>query len=594
MGKTKENKEYKMWDLLIPILLVICVMPFVVRLAIYSCGYSQYEWYSSEDLISDFYCYYKSYFLDVVAFFAAVILIFRMVLYRERIKPMKCMIPMLLYGGFVVLSTIFSMNTKASIQGNFESFESCFVLLSYIVILIYTYQIVESEYDYQIVWRGILVMSLIFVVVGGFQVFRHDLLNFPVVQRLVMSAENYQMYAGELEDTFLGSRVYLTLYNPNYAGIVLSMLFAVVLTMFVTERKSKKKWCYGVLCIIFAVLVWFTYSRASLLTLILIVIFVGLGFGGKHVRQTGEKRKVPYFLLAVLAVAVVLVLVDGAMGFRFISRIAEKNTREPLEYMTTDETGIHIGFDGVSYLLYEQEEQVFCQNESTNELISAEGDSELALPIPGSSVLYTQQWGSKSLILYIAETTLMFECQDEGYFYCNPNGTLSQMVQVDAVDFHGLEYLGSARGYIWSRVIPLLKKYILVGSGPDTFAEVFPQNDYAGKAVYSDNPNMIIEKGHNDFLTKWVQTGMLSVICIVVFYGVFIIKGIQVYGKKGVLAKGENPGMGYRLGAGCFLACISYMIAGLFNDSSLHTAPVFWVFAGIALSSVTVSKDKGI
>ena len=46
----------------------------------------------------------------------------------------------------------------------------------------------------------------------------------------------------------------------------------------------------------------------------------------------------------------------------------------------------------------------------------------------------------------------MFECQDEGYFYCNPNGTLSQMVQVDAVDFHGLEYLGSARGRVQSEI----------------------------------------------------------------------------------------------------------------------------------------------
>ena len=222
---------------------------------------------------------------------------------------MKCMIPMLLYGGFVVLSTIFSMNTKASVQGNFESFESCFVLLSYIAILIYTYQMMESEYDYQIIWRGILVMSLIFVVIGGFQVFRHDLLNFPLVQRLVMSEENYQMYAGELEDIFVGSRVYLTLYNPNYAGIVLSMLFAVVLTMFLTEGKNKKKWCYGGLCVLLAVLVWFTYSRASLLTMVLMVVFIGIVFSGKRFRQAGEKRKIPYFLLAVLGVAVVLVLV---------------------------------------------------------------------------------------------------------------------------------------------------------------------------------------------------------------------------------------------------------------------------------------------
>ena len=165
MGKKKANKEYKMWDLLIPVLLIICVMPFVVRMAVYSCGYSFYEWYSPDDRIADFYCYYKSYFLDVVAFFAAVVLIFRIILYKERIKPMKWVIPMFLYGTFVMLSTIFSMNVKASLQGNFESFESCFVLISYIVIMIYTYQVLESEYDYKILWRGILATTLLLCVV---------------------------------------------------------------------------------------------------------------------------------------------------------------------------------------------------------------------------------------------------------------------------------------------------------------------------------------------------------------------------------------------------------------------------------------------
>ena len=75
-------------------------------------------------------------------------------------------------------------------------------------------------------------------------------------------------------------------------------------------------------------------------------------------------------------------------------------------------------------------------------------------------------------------------------------------------------------------------------------------------------------------------------------YGAFLIKGIRVYGQKGVQVKGENLGMGYRLGAGCFLACISYMIAGFFNDSNLQTAPVFWVFAGIVLSSYSQVEKK--
>ena len=40
-----------------------------------------------------------------------------------------------------------------------------------------------------------------------------------------------------------------------------------------------------------------------------------------------------------------------------------------------------------------------------------------------------------------------------------------------------------------------------------------------------------------------------------------------------------------RLGLGCYLGCICYMAGSLFNDSTLYTTPVFWIFAGIALAS---------
>lgn len=41
--------------------------------------------------------------------------------------------------------------------------------------------------------------------------------------------------------------------------------------------------------------------------------------------------------------------------------------------------------------------------------------------------------------------------------------------------------------------------------------------------MYADNPDRVIEKGHNDYLTKWVQTGGLSVVCLMALY-FFLIK----------------------------------------------------------------------
>ena len=72
------------------------------------------------------------------------------------------------------------------------------------------------------------------------------------------------------------------------------------------------------------------------------------------------------------------------------------------------------------------------------------------------------------------------------------------MVEIPHANFHGLEYLGSGRLYIWSRILPMLKHDILKGSGPDTFAEVFPQNDYAGKMIYAESTvDLVLKLIHN-------------------------------------------------------------------------------------------------
>lgn len=582
MKKKTEKKTQKMPDLLIPILLILCVLPFVVHLAVYSCGYSIYDWYYANDVITDLYCYYKSYLIDITAVFALIILVFFMGLYRERTKTITWFYPLFFYGGFVILSTIVSLNGAASVQGNFESFESCFVLLSYVILAFYAYQMMEEEKDYRIVWRGIVVLCVLFFVVGGFQVFRHDLLNYDWAQRLVMSAEQYEIFGGTMEDTFSGNNVYLTLYNPNYAGVALSMLFAVVLVMAVTEQKKRERICYGIGAFLLAVLIWYTYARTSLVTMLLTLAAVGVRFLRK-LKKTGQGKKANKTVYALAAgivlTAGVLLAIDAAHGFRYMSKIAEKNDREPLSRMVTVEDGIYLTYAGEDYHIWMEKEKVFCENETTGTQISAKEGQELPLPMEKDACAVGFFGEEPELLLYLADTALTFVQQDDQYYYRNGAGKDNMMADVEKVDFHGLEYIASARGYIWSRTLPLLRYYIFTGSGPDTFAEVFPQEDFAGKIVYADNPDRVIEKAHNDYLTKWVQTGLCSVICIAVFLLIFLKQGRNCYRNDSLRT------VQMRLGYGCYLACISYMIASFFNDSTVQTAPFFWVFAGIALSN---------
>lgn len=595
--KNAKKRQERMTDVLIPLLIVICILPLAVHLAVYSCGYGIYDWYSDNDVITDFYCYIKSRLFHLTGAFAVIILVFFFVLYRDKMKDMKVYLPLAGYGFFVVLSTIFSVNIQASWQGNFESFETCLVLVFYGVISLYAYQIMETERDYKIIWYGLLASTGVMIVIGMFQVFHQDLMHFSWVQRLVMSAEDYQVYGGEVEDVFTGNHVYLTLYNPNYAGVFLNMMFAVVFAMFLTELPGKKKILYGVLDGLLLVLVWYTYSRMALFT-VFVTLFFGMFLGGRK-----EKRKLLCLAAGILALVSALAVIDTAAGGRYLGRIIDKNDREPLMSLTTGEESISIvyGRKGenskelfpVKYEIFLQGGKLCCRFEGKE--IFAEPYEILKLPVEKESQAYYNE-AEGQILLSLADTTLSFVREGDGYAYRNFSGKTFFLQDVEKADFHGLEYLFSARGYIWSRTFPLLKDHLLLGSGPDTYPEVFPQEDVAGKIVYADNPDRVIEKGHDDYLTKWVQTGGLSVACLMMFYFLVARKGWHVYGKRKETPALSGGGAGEvcefrsRLGLGCYLGCISFMVSSLTNDSTLQTAPVFWVFTGILLSAA--ARDK--
>lgn len=587
MKTKKSTSKQSMWDLLIPVMLTIVVLPLAVRLAIYSCGFSGYEWYVSDDILSDFYCYYKSYLLDIIGILSAIILLFRMTLYREKTKDLRIFIPLAVYSICVLLSAICSVNTDASLKGNFESFESVIVLIVYVIMALYTFQIMESDRDYKFIWYSILAISVIFVIIGVFQIIGHDLMNFEWIQRLLMTKEQFSVYGGEIQDTFTGNNVYLTLYNPNYAGVTLCMLFAIIWFMVLSESQKKIRIAYFIASAAMLILIWFTYSRASLLTAFFVMILGIL----QNVRKM-TKKQIFLGAGAFAALLAVLVCMDACLDFKYLSRMIDKNTREPLTSMTSDENGIHICYDGTNYNLYFEQNALICTTDASKSSVAVTETPGSDISLPFGKDSYATFYDNE-IYLQIADNLLVFIKEDSGYLYETPSGMLSPMNSVEAVDLHGLEYLGSARGYIWSRTLPLLDDYFFIGSGPDTFAEVFPQEDYAGKLVYSDQPDMVIEKAHNDYLTKWVQTGGISALCLIIFYILFIRSGWRRFFRRKAEQERPSDTLQNRLGTACYVACLSYMLTGLFNDSTLQTAPFFWVFAGIALSSIYV-KNNGL
>lgn len=86
------------------------------------------------------------------------------------------------------------------------------------------------------------------------------------------------------------------------------------------------------------------------------------------------------------------------------------------------------------------------------------------------------------------------------------------------------------RGYIWGRTIPLILKHLIWGSSPDTFAAEFPQTDYVMKAntgagMYQQLPT----KAHSLYLQTALQTGVLSLLCLMLFWRRYLFCFIKTF-----------------------------------------------------------------
>lgn len=554
--KTKQHFN----DLLLPIVVVLCLMPFVVYLAEYDYGYSGYLWHSDDSIMQDFYAYYRSIFFLVILFFVLVILAFSFAIGRENFKRNKIFYPLLAYTALALLSSICSVNRKAAFWGNYVSYQGFFVLAGYCLMIYYTYQIMRRENDYKSILHAIMVMFVPMSLLGWLQVFKNDPLNWDWVQKMLMPDALYEVYGGAVEDVFTGNNVFLSLYNPNYAAIFLVMFACAFLLQFLTAQERREKIVAAVFLLDALVLCWFTYTRAALVAFVVVVAVLMIIIGKRR-----ERKVILYIALSGAGLLVLLLVVDTALfGGKFASRIMDEPKNAKLESILTTEDGVEITYGGATCVLRLED--------------VAEG--EIRLSLPGECYADSFEWdGEKQILVKLDDITLQFTEQDGTYYYYTEWGKTDSMQNVDAVDFHGYEYLGSGRLYIWSRVLPMLKRYIFLGSGPDTFAEVYPQNDYVGKLVYAENPGRIMEGAHNDYLMRWVQTGLLSLLALLVFYGMFIRKCFRYYRQCGLTAVRE------KLGFGCFLGCVGYLVCSFFSDSTLYTTPIFYVFAGIALAA---------
>lgn len=585
----QKRKKREFNDLMIPILFVIGILPFITRLIVYESGLSKYSWFSDNDITTDFFSYYKSYSFLVVAIVCTVILFFSFLLYKSSWKGMRAYIPLGAYSITSILSTIFSVDTHTSFVGGVGRFENLFVLLGYIILSIYTYQMVKRNEDFQVIIKVFIISITIMSIIGFSQMIGQDLLRFELIQKLIIPSDYWSDYLGAIKSHLSTNAVSLTLFNPNYASVYIAMVIPFFIALLITTKERGKKVLYLVIISLMLILLYMTYSRTGLVSLFVSLLVLGY-FYRNYLKNIWKQ-----LLLASLLFLCILTTLDSFANFTFLSRIVstfhsfKKNQfNYNLEDILTKQDSIYIRYKG--------EDLYVSFNNNTNE----ENDLHFSNEV-GDDISYLYDSDSNILdlkpfdilrfkvenlndVTYITSKInnriWRFSYNKEtGYQYYNDLGKYDTLKPIESFGFDDYQNIASGRGYIWSRSIPLLKENLFLGSGPDTYPLIYPQWDYVGKANNCKTPYTIIEKPHNMYLSIALQTGMVSLIAILIFLFMYIIKSICLYRK----CKWDNYVEG--IGLGCLVACISYMVSGLFNDSAIQTSPIFWVLLGLGMAA---------
>ena len=186
------------------------------------------------------------------------------------------------------------------------------------------------------------------------------------------------------------------------------------------------------------------------------------------------------------------------------------------------------------------------------------------------------------------ETYFMFSEVDGKLSMVDRFGTPVDLnVPVESFGFKGVERLGSNRGYIYSRSIPLLKKNIILGAGADNFVLEFPQQDIKSKLEFLGDPYVIIDKPHNMFLQTGINDGCIALLVMIALFVLYVAQTI-----KRIFTDNNKYLQAVRYGL--MAGCIAYMITGLTTDSVVSVAPVFWIMlgAGFGVNMIGIEKQE--
>ncbi|EKE05204.1 MAG: O-antigen polymerase [uncultured bacterium] len=574
---------------LILIILTACLVPLLIRVVKLDYPMSQFTFYTNDNTFFDFYSYVKSMAIELIGLTTAILLFFKI----KNTKHYNFKDPILWITGtsiiLILLSFLFSINPYVSNHGFIQRFESVWVVISYLLIFYYTYTMIWSSTQLKTFFKWFWISNIILSLIGIMQFIGLDPLISDWIKPFITSFSllKSNFTANSVLDNHIISQ---TLYNYNYVGFYISLSLPVFLSFTLYEVNKRLKIAYAVTSIAITFNLIGSTARSGLVGLA-VGLLVWIIFNHKLIFKNFKVTAV-LILLAVLSFIGVESQTNGYLSSRVISMFDTSVTIHPIKSVSLSDHTIMV--DTQSGLL---KIDVSKQSDEYYDMKCFFNDQPIEPNINEDGVATFAESGLETIQIYYAlydETVYHFAVETDGlrwafnevdgqFLLRNPYGKYVDLKPIDSIGFEGREYIGSARGYIWSRTLPLILKSPLVGYGTDTFPIIFPQDDYLGKYYNYQTANMLVDKAHNIYLQSAVSSGIPYLLSFLGLVSTFLIRSF-----KKLRFNQFQFSTVYE--SALFTAIISYLIAGLFNDSTVHVSPVFWVLFG--LSFVVFKPDQ--
>lgn len=603
MTNSRNNSNEKSFNFFLPIAFILSIVPIIVRVAAVKLDENAIKIWGVT-VKADLFSQRKALLLMIFS----VILIITCVIFFKKIFSRKdklvnyILIACGVFTLFTFLSAIFSKYRQVSFWGIFDRAEGFITLACYIILFLYSLYTFKTTNNYKYIITPLLILVFINSFLGLFQYIGQDLIKTSLGASIAGASSNSGIDLLNEKGTIYG-----TLASYNYMGsfvsIALPILFCytifeddvmykilsfigTLLSFWLLFGSTARSGIVGVLgALIFGIIIFYKplikrWKGILIGVITLIILLVGANFASKG----SLFKRIPSLAS------------DAFSIFKDTSDLDYTNYTPVKDIKYIDSTTDVVLPNDTLKITYESGNPVF--KNSNGEIIPYALNGKVLSTDSETFKNITFAFGkldkksviSDSLLLNINnQPTFLFKLNDNKVFHLIDMSTKNyiDLQTPETFGFKGKEKLGSSRGYIWSRSLPLIKNTIILGTGPDTFVFDFPQGDLIGKYYAYDTPNIVVDKAHNLYLQIAINYGVIALVGFIAMLLIYIIDSIKLYALKNNF-KDRNQA----LGAITCLGIIGYLFAGIFNDSVVGVAPIFWIIFGVGIAINFINREN--